>query len=163
MAAKKKKSTVAKQVSISELQSFIEGATAFNSDDWHPNKEQWTRIVEMIMTIKPEETAVVSNVPHVVNVPQSYPTQQTPQRQFQPSTFGDGDADGGGYVHNASSVADGGFEDLRSTAPRTDMRKIKAEKTGVGGVDDNGITVSGIKVKTPNVDSSKGDYDTPFA
>jgi hypothetical protein len=157
MAAKKKKSTVAKQVSISELQSFIEGATAFNSDDWHPNKEQWTRIVEMIMTIKPEETVVVNNVPHVVNVP-----QQTPQRQFLPSTFGSGDVDGDGYAHN-SSVADGGFEDLRSKAPRTDMRKIKAEKTGIGGVDDNGITVSGIKVKTPNVDSSKGDYDTPFA
>jgi hypothetical protein len=150
MASKRKKQAL-KKVTINELQSFIEGATAFNPEDWHPDKEQWERIVEMIMNIKYEAP---------VQAPANVPNQQS--RSAPPQAVPKGFATESSFDSDLGEPVQYDTDPVASRAPKTDMRKVKVESTGVSGVDENGFKQSGIKVKTPNVDSSKGDYDTPF-
>jgi len=56
----KKRTRASKKLSISELKAYIEGAVELNPDDWAPSPEQWSNIVEMIMNVK--ENVIVQTV-----------------------------------------------------------------------------------------------------
>lgn len=139
----RKSSKKIKKITVSDLQSYISGAIDLNVDDWHPNKEQWEKIVDMIMNLKPDE--VVTREVHV---------QQNPQRTTHSAMTG-------GY---SEPVMGGESNHPNTRAPKTDFRKIKVENNGTYEKDPNtGVVRSGIKIKTPSIDTSIKDYDTPFA
>lgn len=126
-----------KQVTVPELQAFLNGAMEFNPDDWVPDAAQWKRIVGMIMNLKPEEQIVVQNN-SVRNLPRAV-------ERHMDSNMGDVDP----TEVNSS---------LTSTAPRTDMRIANTETIHSisEGKDENGVISSGKKFKGKARDDSKG-------
>lgn len=133
-----------KKVTISELQSYVQGAIDLNEDGWHPDKSQWDKIVGMLMNVKvdaPKIERVVEQAP----VQQPY-YPQPPQQQ-------------GGTVSNLTG--DTGGE--KRPAP-VDMRKGKGYEIKHDGTftKEGQVLKSGIKVKTPTIDTSVDDYDSPF-
>lgn len=144
MARKKR----VKKVTLSELQSYIQGAIDLNDEEWHPDKKQWENIVEMIMNVKPE--------PPVEKVIQ--------QNVAQPSSQGHIPSNGGAMSNNTQPNAPTPSDSTYMPPSKLDLRSesgYKLEKTGSPTHDAaTGVTKSGIKVKTPDIDEPV--YDTPF-
>lgn len=159
MAPRKKK---AEKVTVPQLQSYIKGAIEFNADDWHPDKKQWDKIVEMIMNLKDE----VRTVEKVVEKP-------VPQRGGQPARAPSGQSPRieGSSLELASSN-EGNATEFQPSAPRpqkeqvraTDAPSLQVQRTAVdpNDKDENGRPKSGISIKTPNVDTSEKPYDSGF-
>jgi hypothetical protein len=82
------------KVTISELQSWLNGAIAFQEDDWVPNKAQWDKIItkirNLVNDVNDEDNLhpqVVQNVQpsqHNVVSQQMYPQQAPPPPQQSP-------------------------------------------------------------------------------
>lgn len=147
MARKKR----TKKVTVAELQSYIQGAIDLNDDGWHPDKNQWDNIVDMIMNVK-------ADPPKVEKVVEQTPVQQPSHNYQQPVATGSsmtGDpAPAQGSDRRPAKL------DLRESSGYKIQREGGFESQGE--VDGIPLTKSGIKVKTPDVDTSVNDYDTPF-
>lgn len=145
MAARKKKTT--QKVTVNELQSYIKGAIEFNEDDWHPDKRQWDKIVEMIMNIKQD---VVEKV--VEKQASTVRTQQNPKSLAASSMDG-------GQVSGNPQISE--YRGPRQPVKATNAQSLEVQKIGDGGVDENGKPSSGISIKTPT-DHSGEPYESGF-
>lgn len=162
MAGKKR----AKKVTISEMQSYVQALLDFMDEDWTPDKDQWKSLVEMVMNLKEEPTKTVEKI---VEVPVQQPMQQHTQHHphQQPQQRGsamDSVVEGGNFENRNEINAD---ETTQSRVPmnqRKDFRNINVETIGPSGVKgETGAVSSGKKFKTPDVDTSGGDYESPFS
>ena len=153
MAAKRKKPV--QKVTVSELQSYIKGAIEFNPDDWHPDKPQWDKIVEMIMNIKKDDVKTVEKVVEI----KSQTGSPVPARRVQGSSM-DVPPASSGNTEFQPPVERPVKEEVRAT----DAPKLQVQKTMVdpSDRDENGVPKSGISIKTPNVDTSEQPYESGF-
>ena len=132
-----------KQVTVPELQAFLTGAMEFNDDDWLPDVGQWKRIVEMIMTLKPEEKHVI--------------VQNNSGRPLMGSDL-DHTVDNPGHGNMVNDVEVQPSTLSESKAPKIDLRKPNNETMHslADGKDENGVVSSGKKFKGPVRDDSDG-------
>ena len=132
-----------KKVTIAELRSYVQGAIDLNDDGWHPDKGQWDKIVDMIMNVKEEP-------PKVERVVEQVPAQQPMQAAQLPQ--------------GAASNLTGQLAPPAGRPSKIDLRaesNYRTERVGVPeSQDGTSVTRSGIKVKTPNIETPV--YDTPF-
>jgi hypothetical protein len=142
MASRKKR---VKKVTIAELQSYVQGAIDLNDEDWHPDKTQWEKIVDMLMNVKVDP-------PKVERIVEQTPVQQPDYAQQGPNA-------------NADSALTGESLDGNTKRPRQlDLREGKGYEIKHDGTFEKqgDVLKSGIKVKTPTIDTSVDDYDSPF-
>ena len=143
---------------IAELKTYIEGAVEFNPEEWAPSKEQWDMIVEMIMNI--EEEPVIQQVVAAPTGPihrggtgeAPVSVQQGPS--MMSSTLED--ADNPPVMEDRAPPMDASQN--AAARPRVEMT---SEMTGEKDPS-TGVVPSGIKVKTPNVDTSDKPYKSGF-
>lgn len=147
-----------KKVTVSELQSYIKGAIEFNEENWHPDKKQWDKIVEMIMNIKEEPPIQVVRNSNNQTVQNAQGNQNNPPAQSGSILEEAKPAEAVDQLHNDPSA-----NPNYVPPPKTDMRRITVEKSGDVTRDPNtNVLSSGNKVKTPNVDTSEQDYESSF-
>lgn len=145
MPAPKKKKKLAEQqllpMSLSEFKAKIEGIEMFQGDDWCPTKEQWDLIRKMIGYIEEEEVE-----PEVVY--RQVPTQQPmyPQPQPQPMPVAQQPMP---PVHRP--VAESALPDV----DLSNMEEVARVAVPVAQTDQQ-------TVRTPDIDTSGGDYNSPF-
>jgi len=139
-----------KQVTVPELQAFLNGAMEFNADNWLPDGSQWKRIVEMIMNLKPEEPQVV-----VQNTGDRLLPKSNRETILDDSNLGDS---------NSNAAVTEFRSSMESSAPKTDMRTDNTEELHsiVEGKDENGVISSGKKFKTKNRDDSDGMQESEY-
>lgn len=132
-----------KKITIKELQSYITGAIELNIEGWHPDGEQWEKIVDMIMHVKVESPSV---------------QQVIVERKEQSG----GTTTRGGGVFIEEPMLDEDGNPVRS-ASKTDMRSNPTERVAnMGEKNSEGVISSGIINKTKNIDTSKGEYQSDF-
>ena len=142
MAAPRKKKVTKKIETVTEIQSYINGAIEFNEDSWHPNKKQWDNIVELIMNIVPEVAAPAPVAAAVVPV-------------ARPGVMGQSDVTYGAEQPESNQEF--------SMAPKTDMRAVPSQQSSMmGDKDAQGVISSGMTVRTPSLDTSDGPYQSQF-
>lgn len=130
-----------KKITIKELQSYITGAIELNIEGWHPDKEQWEKIVDMIMHVKVESVSV-----------------QLVERKEQSG----GTTTRGGGIFIEEQMLDEDGNAVRSVS-KTDMRKNTTERVAsMGEKNTEGVISSGIINKTKNIDTSDGEYKSEF-
>lgn len=130
-----------KKITIKELQSYITGAIELNIEGWHPDKEQWEKIVDMIMHVKVESVSV-----------------QLVERKEQSG----GTTTRGGNMFIEEPMLDEDGNAVRSVS-KTDMRKNTTERVAsMGEKNPAGVISSGIINKTKNIDTSNGEYKSEF-
>ena len=149
MANKKKKGGMR----VIELQSYLRGIVDFSGDDWHPTKEQWNNILNLIWNIKEEEPKEV--VREVVNVGAQamQPMVRHPQGPIE--------------IHDSSLSVDAGqpnqpaqqFEPINGTR-KQDMRKVLPKAGAVKVASDKRVSSSGITIVTNNkeADDTASDF-----
>lgn len=137
---------VKKIITIEKLQSFIEAA-AFSADiededQWVPNARQWRRIREMIEQL--EETPASIN--------QSVPIQQAPQ-----------------YQYGAAQQPNPGWQQPSGalSAPPGVQSKLPMPQVPMGPVHlPAGIPIAtgdNTSTRTPDIDTTNGNYSSSFA
>ena len=152
----KKRAKTTKKLTVSELKAYIEGAVELNPEGWAPSPEQWNNIVEMIMNVKesvPVATVKAETV-QSYDVSESYPqnTRQAP-------------------IALPSAMSPAPQQPVRPTAPppqidasQNPALKPYVEKTGANMVHDpsTGTVSSGLKFKTPTIDTSEKPYQSGY-
>lgn len=121
-------------VTVREFKMWLSGIESMNSDNWHPNKLQWKKIREKIELIAD-------------GIPTTFPAYHMPQ-QFAPVDQG--------YMATTSSSE---FVNTASSILPTDG--------GVRSISSQGLFANpdapSLAVKTPNIDTSTGEYKSAFA
>jgi hypothetical protein len=130
--------TKVREVNISELKSYINGAIEFNDKNWIPNAEQWAKIVEMIRNVKESEVfAHNTRANNAVTAPQSR------LLAGQQITVDD--------------------DRTAATPPKINMMKVPAPiKQAEPMRDEDGVIQSGILRKTPVIHNKDGEYKSPY-
>jgi hypothetical protein len=133
-----------KQITISEFLMWLEGVEEMQEDDWSPDKRQWSRIrakLNCITTPAPQQ--VVQQ-----NVVQYRTAAQQPTQQTIPQV---------GDVVQMDLVP-------RHEGPVTlsapGLMNVQPERLGSHAM--FGSDTPGILAKTPDIDTSGGDYKSSF-
>jgi hypothetical protein len=151
-----KKTKLAKNMTISQFKAWLQGIVEFQQAEWVPNKEQWDTIYQKIQTLEdePQVPKVIERVVHnaaplpsgtdmalgrPVPAPSAMPAPAAPVPVDRP------------LVQMALNPA-----------ARPVIQKTGAEAV-VGEVNGSPVVSSGLSVKTPNIDTSKGDYESGFS
>jgi len=143
MATKRKKNTkrkVIEPMSLAEFRAKLEGIEMFNSNDWHPEKDQWDLIREMInMIVEYEE------VEHNTTNSSTLPTQRTHGSSIMDTVQRPPSLP----VHTPSII-----ESPAEFAPPGNISTI----------DPTTVKPSGsVPAVTPTIDTSDGQYNSAFA
>lgn len=126
-----------KKVTLSELQSYIQGAIEFNPKGWSPDKAQWDKIVTMIMQVIPDR--VNAEMSQYASGGQSHPAYQ---KQDLP------------VMRQTSGLSLDGSTPVKE---KIDLRKPMVEQiASPHGKDENGVVSSGKIFKGPARDDSNG-------
>jgi len=135
MAAKKRK----QKQTLKEFRAWLEGVEELQPDNWAPNREQWARIRARIDGIKEEPVAKTTPAPtpaaNITNQPAPAPVIQPFYQQPPASLMAPAPA---------SSIPAGEIEISPAARQMLDP--------GPGG-----------KAKTPDIDTSDGNVESPFA
>lgn len=73
-----------KQITIAEFKTWLEGAEAFQGEDWTPDTKQWKIIRQKIHNLVEEEGTVLPTAPMVIPQQTSLPVQHTQPVHFNP-------------------------------------------------------------------------------
>jgi len=79
MAQKRK---TKKKITLSEFKLWLTGVQSMQKEDWHPNKEQWTMILDQIEMIKEAPPPIQQTTPEPSPPPQ--PAPLVPRRDLPP-------------------------------------------------------------------------------
>lgn len=142
-----------KKVTPSELKAYLKGALEFHDDDWTPNHTEWKRICDMIMNLKDEPPAPKNNAAggqgQAPPQPQSAQPAPAPQQPAQPSP--------------ESNLFSPDYNPNAPPPPAMDMRPQLEQRSGTPGNSVDGQNPhSGKTYKTPDVDTSEQNYNSPF-
>ena len=88
---KKKRKRKVQKFTLSEFKVWLAGLSQFQSDDWHPNKEQWDIIYDHLMVIKEAENNVqtiqtipTGPIPRINDIPAIPPVTSSAQAPMVP-------------------------------------------------------------------------------
>jgi hypothetical protein len=151
--AKPRKKAV-KKYTLGEFKAWLEGVEEIQPDDWHPDLTQWRMIREKIAAIveppkKPSRPPPAAMPPRVTPPPQA-PVMQPPP-QLHPSNLSAITGDTGAPI---------GDVDMTPAAKAAMQGKLPASATAqpnMAGADTSN------RVKTPNIDTMDGSYDSSFS
>lgn len=139
MAGKRKK-----KISLTEFRAWLEGVEELQPEEWHPDSDQWKLIRQKIDNIVEEKKTVERVVEQHPRYSPEPPRAPTPAPvSLPPSSFGP--PDGGQFQ-----------------PPPVEM--TEAAKAALnGGVPKGMVPDADGKLKTPNIDTTDGDYNSGFA
>lgn len=144
MSAKPARKPRRKKVTLSEFRAWLQGVEELHPDNWHPDESQWALIREKIESIK-EEVAP--------------PTEPLQQAVVQAPT--------GTFQHPPSSfVAQppvGQPPFMPAAQPPVAEMTPAAKAALAGKLPSEMVPGPDGKVKTPNLDTGDGNYDSSFA
>lgn len=131
-------------MSLTEFRAKLEGIEMFQGDDWCPTKEQWDLIRKMINFIEEEEPEVVYREAPTQYQPGTWHQQpQQPQQARQPQQP---------VGLPPAQFPESSLPDIDFTDPKQ-LEKIARP-----------VAQSEQRaVKTPDIDTSSGNYNSPFA
>lgn len=164
--ARKKKVT---KISLKEFKAWLQGADDFHGKDWVPTPEQWKMIREKIDSI--DEVASPQAVSDHVTAQRPPAPQAAPQPPVQqglppgippPPPVSGGVPDGavvGGPPPGAPAPSGASSLDLPPPAPAAAPAGGPAAPVQVP----DGSSPSGTRIKTPNIDTRDGNYNSGFA
>ena len=137
--------TTENKQTIAQFKAWIEGVEEMQKSDWHPSKSQWEKIRAKI-------DALVESVTTRRHSPSGIPVPSIPQAMEIPAPIG---------ALDTVEIVDTGVEN--TSVPK--RMPEKAPLTGVNALTKETVGVDGqpvLKSTTPNIDTSKGNYDSPF-
>ena len=148
MARKKK----VEPMTVTEFQSYLKGIIEFSEEGWSPNKDQWDKIYEHIIKLKPDTvgSAPVQSTTQPTQQGQQH-RQVEPAQQVQPVI----------QESLITSVSGAPNEQYASEtpAPKVDMRK-SLTRPGASKVAEGGqVPSSGVTVVTPNKEADDQSSD----
>lgn len=140
----KKKKVVTKDRTLGEFRAWLEGVEELQGDDWHPDAEQWKLIRAAIDGIVEEEPEIIT-----VSAPSPAPSYSRPVDSIVSAPIQ--------YPRPVSAMTSviPGIPDNLEISPAA--RAAMSGKLPTAMVPD----ASG-KLKTPNIDTMNGDYNSGF-
>ncbi len=106
----KKKESKKQEVTVQQFKAWLEGITAFQPDDWIPNKIQWDKIMDKINNLVSDTNNTYRNAPMQPEMrqPQQFaPQVQSPQLPREPIMM-QGNAPSTTMVSSKSMPIEGG-------------------------------------------------------
>ncbi len=158
MAAKKaparKRKPSNKKITLNEFHAWLEGVEELQPDGWSPDADQWELIRNKIMNIVEAE-------PEYIEVPVASPAPApAPMPQMQ-STFVTGDTPNTPGMNPAPAPA--AFTPPASSFGDTQVDMTPEARAALSGKLPAGMTPAPDgKIKTPNVDTSDGNFTSGF-
>ena len=162
-----KKSNTKAKLTVSEFQTWLQGIMEFQDSDWSPNKEQWVAIYNKIMNLKEAEGTVrvsAASVREIVDgVEEILPNFNEPptvvQQPRQPlieepvnNALVQENVGGGVSPEPVEIISQ---EELVTLSEEEIRQKIEQAKKFGGSSVNNPI-------KTPDIDTSNGNYKSGF-
>jgi hypothetical protein len=177
-----KKSKSKAKLSVQEFQTWLQGIMEFQDNDWSPNAEQWNAIYEKIMNLKAESTVMnisaqgLRDVREIVqeelydnlqrggppeNFNQGHPQQQPHPQQQKPGLF-DEEPDPNQQLNpnmQAPIITEAEMQSMTKEEFEEKLRQAKEFGTKMmGSIEGSGAST----IKTPDVDTSSGGYNSNF-
>lgn len=145
MAKRSTKRASKKEYTLSEFKAWLEGIEELQPNDWAPTADQWKTIRDKMMNIVEDVVEIPAPVPPV-NVPPAGPIYREPafQAPMPPTALPPAE----------SSLAPVVVPDAEMTPA--------ARAALTGKLPSEMVPSADGKVKTPNIDTSSGDYGSSF-
>lgn len=145
MAAKKKR-IVKKERTLSEFRAWLEGVEELQGSDWHPDAEQWKLIRAAIDGIVVEDSEPFSTPMHQQQPPHTPPPR--PMQREEPR-----------YIPPPPQSS--ALEQVSPVPQNVEM--TPAARAALGGtLPPSMVPDASGKLKTPNIDTSNGEYGSGF-
>jgi hypothetical protein len=163
--ARKAKPPVANQKpqSVKELKSWLSGILEFQPVDWCPSPEQWKTIQERINNLveEPVSTVVRYQDTTVENDPQINRQIRQPRQQQQPTALFDDSGASQQQDNSVLSIPEGIPPEILGTS--IPGAQVPAVNGSVETLSSRVLVTNGAKaIRTPSVDTSAGNYKSPF-